>query len=294
MDIFSELREKKYYGHYRAQIVEVNDKKNGIYKVRTYPHTASLEDKDLPQALSNLTNKYSHISLNVDDWVWVFYENGNPRYPMIFDLCNVKDSYPKQCSGDKPNYYDDIKQDNSIDEGKVSYNGEYNKIQGINFKDINIEIDEENNQFILISPNWQIIFDKDKAGHLSVKNLFIKSEEAFNMNINNNIIKINNDGINIKDKNNNEIVIDNKGINIKSVTGSELDLGALIKLKNNAGSLQGVLQDIQTDLQNLASTTSTASTSGSPFSHTVIPGPFIPIINNIVANITKMNTIFTQ
>ena len=76
----------------------------------------------------------------------------------------------------------------------------------------------------------------------------------------------------IQDGNNNTIESSSSGLKMSSST-SHLDLGALIELKNNAGSLKSMIEDLWTELYSLATACSThshpgSSSSGSPFAHT--------------------------
>lgn len=211
MNIYQDRFTKKYYGNYRAKIIEVDETlKNGIYKVRVYPMMAEILDEYLPLAQSNLTTEEKHINLYVNDWVWVFFENGDQHYPIIWNRCNIKDNYPNQATGDSPDYYNDILADSDIDESSVSYNGTYNKVSGFDFPPgdnakIHLEIDEENGQFILISDNWQIIFDKDKKGHLKFADIFIKTDTKCNIHAGSNKIKIDAAGISLVDGNANTV-----------------------------------------------------------------------------------------
>ena len=76
----------------------------------------------------------------------------------------------------------------------------------------------------------------------------------------------------VADGNNNTIESSSSGLKMSSSTSS-LDLGALIELKNNTGSLKGMIEDLWTELSSLATACSThshpgSSSSGSPFAHT--------------------------
>jgi hypothetical protein len=127
---FDDIMEKKYNGMYRAQVVTVDKTNaNGLYTVRVYPFMATLDSQYLPTATSNLTTRYQHIQLVTDDWVWVFFENGDFHYPVIFDLINFKGSYPTPSVG--------------------SY-GSYDKIQ---FGNLTIEYDETNKKLVITDPN---------------------------------------------------------------------------------------------------------------------------------------------
>ena len=120
--IFADKFKKKYWGNYRAKVESIDTKnKNGIYQVRVYPWMATMKLDVLPPATSTLTTRYRHIQLQVGDWVWVFFENGDQHFPVIWDLCNFKDSYPTPQS--------------------ASY-GSYDKIK---LGGVTIEIDEEKN-----------------------------------------------------------------------------------------------------------------------------------------------------
>lgn len=70
---------------------------------------------------------------------------------------------------------------------------------------------------------------------------------------------------------NNKIESRSSGLKMSSATSS-LDLGEVIELKNNAGSLKGMIDDLWRELSSLATACSTHShpgsiSSGSPFSH---------------------------
>ncbi len=235
MDFFNDRINMRYDGFYRAEIKEVMDLKNGLYKVKIYPFFYDIDDVEkLPVAMSNLTNKYSHISLEVGDWVWVFFDNGCINNPVIFDLCNVKDSYPKSASGEKPDYYDNIVKDNEIDENEVKYNGEYNKFNSFYFGDIKIDFDMKNKQIILYSDNWYIVLDSDKGIHIKGNSCFIKGSEKLGVNFNNNIINMDSDGIDIKNNKNVEILLDDK-----------------VLVKNSVANLNGLLKKLDEVIEGL-------------------------------------------
>ncbi len=229
MNLNDEIYDKSYNGFYRGVIRKVMDLKNGIYKVRIYPFFCDVNDDDLPIALSNMTNRFCHISLKENDIVWCFFENGDLNYPIIFDLCNVKDKYPKGADGKKPDFYDNITSDSNIDEVNVSYNGEYNSVDSIDFDNIKIEIDKKNKQIVIYSDIFYIILSKDGNIHIKTKEMYIKNDKT-GINIGNNIIKINNEGIKIKSNNNSEINLDS----LLEIKNSMINMKAdiLLKLKN--------------------------------------------------------------
>lgn len=95
-----EGQQQQFSGMYRAKIIAINDDlKSGVYKVRVWPMMEGIGEDFLPWATSTLTTRYRHIQLKVDDFVWVFFENSDVYYPVIFDLCNIKDKYPQAESG---------------------------------------------------------------------------------------------------------------------------------------------------------------------------------------------------
>jgi hypothetical protein len=210
-----EMLEKKYSGMYRGQIAKVDeDIKNGIYYVRVYPMMASLTDSELPKATSNLTVRYSHISLHVDDWVWCFFENENFQYPVIFDLCNFKDSYPKTSD----------------------FGTDYGKFHRFDFNDgaVTLEIDEDEGQVKIQTMNdVEITFDKKGAitlidGNNNTVTLDDKGIDIKDGVSSGNEIKLTSAGIDIKDKNSNEIKmisgeIDFNGSSKYFVTHTELN-----------------------------------------------------------------------
>lgn len=238
MNIFSELFENKFPGNFRAQIIEVNtEKKNGIYKVRTFPVHTDVEEQYLPWAVSNLTNKFQNINLKKDDFVWIFFENEDPNFPVIFNICNFKDSYPKASSGTKPDYYNNITKESSIDENDVNYNGEYNSFTSFDYgENIFFDIDEKNKQVVLYSDNWYVVLDKDKCLHLKFEKIFLKANTLFNLKVGNNVIKINSDGIKLTDKSNNVIELNSSGTKITDKNNNIVEMkntGISITDKNN-------------------------------------------------------------
>ena len=128
--IFNDKFRKKYHGNYRAKIEAVDTtNKNGIYQVRVYPFMANLNLNVLPNAASTFSTRFQHINLKVGDWVWVFFENGDQHFPVIFDLCNFKGSYPTPVVG--------------------TY-GKYTKFA---FGKFTFEIDEDKNELIIKDEN---------------------------------------------------------------------------------------------------------------------------------------------
>lgn len=235
MDILNQDKETHYNGIYRAKVIKVYDEskfdvKNGLYKVRIYPFncdTDELKDDDVPVAQSNLTNKYGHICIKENDWVWVMLENGNPRFPVIIGFCNGNGLYPTQAvGGDDPTYYTNIEADTDISENEVTYNGEYGTVDGFDFgENIHVEVDEENKQIIFITDKHQIILDKDGNLHLKFSNIFVKVDDKCNFNINGNKIKVTSSGILMEDSNGtNTVEITNNGITVIGASGGKLEV----------------------------------------------------------------------
>ena len=95
----------------------------------------------------------------------------------------------------------------------------------------------------------------------------------------------------VADGNNNTIESSSSGLKMSSST-SHLDLGALIELKNNAGSLKSMIEDLWTELSSLATACSTHShpgstSSGSPFAHTCT---IVPDAGSFVSNTINIET----
>lgn len=104
----------------------------------------------------------------------------------------------------------------------------------------------------------------------------------------------------VKDGNNNAIESGSSGLKMSSSTSS-LDLGAMIELKNSAGSLKSMIDDLWSELSSLAQACSTHShagstSSGSPFAHTctIVPDAGFVLCNTtigtkkgLVASVTK-------
>jgi hypothetical protein len=181
MNIFNELFVKKFYGNFRAKIIEVDSEiKNGRYKVRVYPMMAKIAEDKLPYALSNMTNSFKHLSLKVGQWTWCFFENGNARFPIIFDLNNIKDNYPDSAKGNSPSWFNNISANTNIDESTVNYNGEYGKTDDFDFGDIHIHFDEENKQVIIMVGSKYFAIDTNGDIHEKVNNKFINVSQKFN------------------------------------------------------------------------------------------------------------------
>lgn len=167
----------EYSGFYRGVVKEVVDKKNGLYRVKVYPFFGDVDDvSKLPVGCSNMTNSRGHISLRVGDVVWVFFENGRLEFPVIFSFCNVKDRYPKWCSGERGDYYDSIVSNSEIGENEVSYSGEYNKVDGFEFGDIKVEFDMKNKQVVFFVGGRYFVLDKDGNLHIKVGKCFVNSD----------------------------------------------------------------------------------------------------------------------
>lgn len=183
MNIFGEKFNKKYSGFYRGKILKIDeDKKNGIYKVCIYPMFANLEEDKIPSALSNMTNKESENPLLVDDWVWCFFDNGNPRLPIIFDRCNIKDQYPDYTKGEEPDWWADLEKNDDIEETEIEYAAEYGKSRAFYFgENIKICFDEENEQIIVKTSKAHIAIDADGGLHLKGSKVFLVSEGDLNI-----------------------------------------------------------------------------------------------------------------
>ena len=135
--IFGDKFKKRYYGNYRAKIEEIDKtNKNGIYKIRVYPFMADLKAGVLPKATSNLTTRYQHVQLYAGDWVWVFFENGDQHYPVIWDLCNYKGSYPTP-SGGTYGKYDKVK----FGDSTIEFDETLNTITINSKSDVNIIVE---------------------------------------------------------------------------------------------------------------------------------------------------------
>lgn len=78
----------------------------------------------------------------------------------------------------------------------------------------------------------------------------------------------------VADGNNNEITSSSSGMKI-STSMSSLDLGEFIELKNNAGSLKSMIEDLWGEVSSLAQSclahNHTGVSEGSPFAHTIKP-----------------------
>jgi hypothetical protein len=219
MNIFSEKNKKKWYGMYRAQIIEVNtDKKNGIYKIKAYPIHAEVEDDYLPYALSNMTNIKGHENFVADDWVWVFFENGNPKFPVIFDRCNVKDQFPDGSDGEEPEWFQDIEVNSDIEESEIEWNGEYGKVWAKDLgENTHIVIDEENEMLIVKTENYWMVIDADGNFHRKSAKSFVTVEEEYNMAMDSTLIKVGeNNEIKIDDDNGLDMTIGNNTIKADS------------------------------------------------------------------------------
>ncbi len=208
MNIFTEKNKKKWYGMYRAQIVEINDDiKNGIYKVRVYPMMADIEDDYLPLALSNMTNVNNNENFVKDEFIWVFFENGNPKFPIIFDRCNIKDQFPAGIDGEEPDWFGDIEYNADIEEDEVTYEGEYGTVWAKNFgENIHLLFDYDNELLVVKGSNFWIVIDSDGNYHKKVNSTWITCDEKFNvaadtmlMMIGDNKIEASDEGVIIND-----------------------------------------------------------------------------------------------
>jgi hypothetical protein len=216
---YQEIFDKKYYGNYRGQIVEVNnDVKNGLYKVKIYPFFANIETTYLPYAQSNLTTENSNENLKVDDIVWCFCEQGNAHFPIIFSKCNIKDKLPDDCFGEQPDYWNDIEANTDISESTVNYEGEYNKIFSKKFgNNIRLYIDEENETIVLRTSKGYVIIDSEGDFHSKLRNLYITTTEDLKVGVNSLFAKIENDGLDLE--------VGNDHLKINSTDGFDLTIG---------------------------------------------------------------------
>lgn len=173
---------KNWPGFYRGKIIKIDeDKMNGVYYVRIYPMFANIDDDKLPPALSNMTNSQSENPLKVDDWVWCFFDNFSSRTPIIFNRCNIKDQYPDFAKGDQPDYWDDLKKNDDIDETEIKYEAKYGKSVSYQFgENIHVDIDTENELILIKTSNGFICIDKEGSFHIKGKNIFITNEEVLN------------------------------------------------------------------------------------------------------------------
>jgi hypothetical protein len=182
MNIFQENFEIKYNQNYRAKIIEINDdKKNGIYKCKVFPFMADIEDEFLPWATSTMTTKESHVNIYVDDWVWVFFENGDPQFPVIFSKCNIKDNFPDGSDGERPTFWDNFNPNTEIDETGISFNGEYGKVSVFKFGDKVYVYFDEGNQVIIRTEKGYFVFDDAGDYHGKMRSLFFTCSDKFNV-----------------------------------------------------------------------------------------------------------------
>lgn len=91
--------------------------------------------------------------------------------------------------------------------------------------------------------------------------------------------------------NNNKIELTQNGVKI-TAGNTTLTLTDLIELKNTHTTLKECFLDLWTELDTLNDNCSNIQTTGSPYSHTVIPAPFIAQKVNIQSKKTKIDTIF--
>ena len=323
MNAFQELYDKHYYGMYRGQIIKVmgltddsNDKiKNGLYKVRVMPMMNDLEEQYIPPATSNMTVSGEHICLKKDEMVWVFFENGDYHYPVIFDRCNAKGIFPDGAKGSKdkdnkdinPSYYggDSFKKNSELStdsktggvgsgETDVKYTDtKYGDVSAFKFGDkVNIEINETTGQMVIYSDvnKNTIIIDKDGSFHTEHKNIFIRALSKLGIYAKDSIsiftpkIGLSKTEININDlftitDTKDKIIIDpNKGIALNTPANNTLSI------KNDIAGLQTKLEDVWTFLNTLTTTISTATTTGSPTSHNMVPAPFTALLPQIQVN----------
>lgn len=138
-----DVKEKKFYGMYRAKIEKVL--KNSLYKVRIFPYLENAKVDDLPIAQSNLSNRLFYINLKEGDLVWVFFEGGNPIRPIIFDICSVVNKNIEAEVGKYPDFY------------KIKIND-----------NITFEVDDKNNVVNIKINNFNLKIDKDNK--MSIKN----------------------------------------------------------------------------------------------------------------------------
>ena len=184
MNPYQEIFDRRWYGMYRAIIVEENSDfpGNGIYTVRVYPMMADIEDDYLPPAQSNMTTKYGHENLIEDEVVWVFFENGDAHIPIIFDRCNIKDFFPQGANGEEPDWWGDMEANSDIDEEEVSFEGEAGKVWVKTFgENFHILIDEENEVFVMKGSNFWIIMDADGNWHMKATGSYMTFDENFNV-----------------------------------------------------------------------------------------------------------------
>lgn len=90
---------------------------------------------------------------------------------------------------------------------------------------------------------------------------------------------------------NTKLTASSEGWKMTTAAGT-FDLASLIELKNSAGSLKQCLDTLADLLNEIATVTSSLSTSGSSSSQTAVPGQFIATLINIASAKTTIGTIF--
>ena len=155
-----------------------------------------IEDDFLPFGQSNHTTKFDNINYQKGDWVWVFFEGGNPLYPVIFDRVNIKDFKPSGSDGEEPNWFGDIEANSDINETDVTWDGETGKIWSKSFGDnVHISIDEENEQLIIKGTNFWMVMDKDGNYHKKAVASYMTFDEKFNIAADEMLLKMGNNTI---------------------------------------------------------------------------------------------------
>jgi hypothetical protein len=197
MNVHQEAFNQKWEDHYLGIIKEIDSQnKNGIYKVLVYPMYANIQTDFLPPAFSLMTNKSENDPLVVGDIVWCRMQNFDAHFPIIECRANVKNQFPKGSDGQQPDWFSDITANSDISESTVSFEGEYPTIYAKDFGDnIHILFDEKNQVLIVKTDKGYMILDKNGDLHLNINNVFLTSQNNFNVDSQTMKLKIGNNTI---------------------------------------------------------------------------------------------------
>lgn len=101
----SKLPDTKFYGNYRGIVRSNSDpSKNGQVQVQVYPMFEGVTTSALPWAIPADPSMGSSSNIpTVGTWVWVFFEEGDWRYPVYWAAAPAKGDIPADAATNYPN-----------------------------------------------------------------------------------------------------------------------------------------------------------------------------------------------
>jgi hypothetical protein len=294
---------------YLAQVVKVDDStqhpdktKENRVQIKVPPFTDGWTETHLPWARPLMpgilggtadTGISSVPPVNSYLWVWFEDENNFKKAYYVFD-----GRFPDNTLATK--FYDDVKPElNKLtDIIPTAPDFQYPDVVSFHYANgICIAYNTNASNAVITtyhpSGSYTIIDNDGNIGVYSTKNVELETQNG---------VRFYTDGVDTHfvDGNMNKIDTDNQGIIIEDLNTNKDTFSAakrmieaigLLTIKNTTTDLKAEIEEIWTMLDILNTTISTATTTGSPTTHTMVPAPFLALTPQIAAKKAKLATI---